>query len=185
MNWFKKSKTLDTKQLPEKLTQAIQFECGGIWDHSKPDSWTERLDQITQKQLGQEKGYSTSFWINCKTGDGYFHQKWGVSINFTVTSGSSHTTFDSETGDWDLGVTASVQWASPNSWTPETPYPLLIKSVGYKEDMKTIQEVANFVKMSIWNSQKDDGDDDEEPEDEPTPDPSIDEPSLQPVGVLS
>ncbi len=180
MNWLQKiALPIRTEQLPELLAQAIAYECGGEWDAGKADNWTKNLDDINTKydpmseQLGQEVGYSTSFWVSCKTGDGTFHQKWGVSINFTVTSGSSNTTFDSETGDWDFSIAASVQWASPKSWTPESPYALLIRSAGFKEEMRTVQEVANFVKETIWRDQRDDDNDDDEPEDEPTTDPSV------------
>lgn len=184
MNWLLKvAIPLKTENLPQSLAKAIEYECGGAWEAGQAKNWTADLDAITGKQLGQDVGYSTSFWISCKIGDGYFHQKWGVSVNFTVTSGSSNTIFDSETGDWDLSIDVSVQWASPKSWTPESPYPLLIKSVGERSDMKTIQEVANFVKQSIWDDQRDEGDDDPDMP-EVDPDPSLSRaPVLQPTLV--
>ena len=190
MNWLQKiAVPLDTHDLPQLLADAIQYEVGGKWEAGKAENWTERLDSITGKQLGEEVGYSTSFWVTCKEGDGLFHQKWGVSINFTVTSGSSHTTFDSETGDWDLSITASVQFASPDSWTPMSPYALMLHSAGHQEDMKTIQEVAKFVKRAIWNDQQDDDDGDDEgpdfsPEIEPDPGIGMPSPVYSPAGVI-
>ncbi len=178
MNWLQKIATpVRTQDLPQLLAQAIEYECGGKWDAGEATNWTENLDNITGKQLGQEVGYSTSFWVTCKEGDGMFHQKWGVSVNFTVTSGSSHTTFDSETGDWDFSIALSVQSAYINSWTPQSPYPLYGRTVGYKDGIRTIQDAANFVKMSIWNDQRDDDNSDEVPEVDPTPDPGVGTPA--------
>ena len=171
MNWLTKiAIPTMTEDLPQKLAQAISYSCGGVWEVGPVKNWTQDLENITNdKRLGTEVGYSTSFWIHCKTGDDYFKQKWGVDICFTVTSGSSHTIFDSEKGDWDLSITSSVQWANLDSWTSKQPYPLLVKSVGYKENMKTIQEVANFVQESIWNSQKGEGDGDDLDGDDDSP----------------
>ncbi len=162
MNWLQKIATpINTRQLPEILAQAIQYECGGEWKAGQAKNWTEDLEKIVgDTHLSDEKGYSTSFWINCEAGDGMFQQKWGVSVNFTVMSGASHTAFDSQTGDWDFSITANVQWASPASWTPASPYALLIKTVGHQEDMRTIQEVAQFVKQAIWDDQTGNDDDD-------------------------
>ncbi len=180
MNWLQKiSAPIRTQDFPEVLAQAIAFECGGEWDVGEATNWTENLESIHNKyhdtpdtRLSDEKGYSTSFWVTCKEGDGYFQKKWGVSVNFTVLSGSSHTTFDSETGDWDFLITANVQRAADASWTPASPYALMMEAVGAQEDMKTIQETALFVKNAIWNSQRgDDGPD--EPEVDPEPDPGV------------
>jgi len=177
MNWLQKiALPIKTQDLPQILAKAIQYECGGEWEAGPAKNWTEDLQNITgDTRLSDEKGYSTSFWINCKTGDGILNQKWGVSVNFTVTSGSSHTVIDSAHAEWDFIITANVQWASPNSWTPASPYALLIKTVGHQEDMNTIQEVAQFVKQTIWNSQQDDEDNNDDgpnPEIDPTPNPS-------------
>lgn len=180
MNWlYKIALPVKTQDLPQILARAIQYECGGKWKAGKAKNWTEDLQNIIgDTRLSDEKGYSTSFWITCETGDGMFNQKWGVSVNFSVTSGSSNTIFDSATGDWDLSITANVQWASPASWTPGSPYALLIKTVGHRDDMKTIREVAQFVKQAIWDSQQDDDDDNnQEPEIEPTPDPTTSAPA--------
>ncbi len=185
MNWLQKfAVPIKTQDLPRLLAQAIEYECGGNWEASDVRKWTEALDKITGTQLGQEMGYSTSFLVTCKEGDGQFGQKWGVSVNFTVTSGQSDTTFDSETGDWDLAIAASVQWASPKSWTPMTPYPLMIRPAGARDGMETIQEVASFVKEAIWNDQRDDEDDDDEFDVEPEPEtpPGVEQPV--PSGVL-
>jgi len=150
MNWLQKlSSEIRTEDFPNILSQALQYEIGGNWESSPSVPWTEKLENITKnKSRSQEKGYSSGFWVNCKDGDGTFNQKWGVNINFTVTSGTSHTVFDSATGDWDFSIDASVQWASPKSWTPESPYALLIRSAGARNGMKTIQEVVNFVKWT-------------------------------------
>ena len=169
MNWLQKiAKRVSTEQLPQLLTDAIQYECGGQWELGPVKQWTRELEDITgHMQLGREKGYSTSFWISCKTGDGVFGQKWGVSVNFTVTSGSSVTTFDKVTGDCDLDISANVQWASPKSWTPTSPYPLLIRLAGSQDDMRTISEVANFVKNAILSDQSESGDDGNDDNDDP------------------
>lgn len=173
LNWLQKIATpIKTEDLPQLLAQAIQYEVGGEWESTEPVNWTKRFEDIIGKQPGLEEKYLSGFWVNCKAGDGYFQQKWGVRIEFTVISGSSNTIFDSEFGDWDFSITVSVQWASPNSWTADTPYPLLIRSAGSRENIRTIQEVANFVKEAIWRDQRDQGDEDE-PEVDLTPDPVI------------
>lgn len=181
MNWLQKISgvPIRTEDIPQKLAQAIQYACGGEWEAGSATPWTEDLEKITgDRRLGQEVGYSTSFWVTCKTGDGMYGEKWGISVNFTITSGSSNTVIDSETGGWDFGITVSVQSAYPSSWTPESPYALMSnRHIGYKEDIRTIEEVALFVKASIQNDQRDDeGDDDDDPldpEPEPEPDPGL------------
>ena len=175
MNWLQKiSSQVSTDQLPQLLTDAIQYACGGEWELGPTKQWTQDLENITgDPHLGEEVGYSTSFWITCKIGDGMFNQKWGISTNFTVSSGSSTTTFDTATGDWDLSITVSVQSAYPSSWTPESPYALMSdRHIGYQENIKTIEEVAQFVKMSIQNDQRDDEGDDGDFDVDPITDPS-------------
>lgn len=180
MNWFQKiiftkcAATLRTEDLHIKIAQSISYVCGGNWVATTPYPWTEKLENIMKDKnlsdihnqarfsLGNDVGYSTSFWVQCKEGDPFFHEKWGVSVNFTVTSGASNTVFDSEHGDWDLVISANVQRAHKTSWTPATPYPLFMESVGHRENMRTIVEVAEFVKESIWRNQSGDTDDDNE-----------------------
>lgn len=193
-NWLQKiSAPIRTEDLPDVLAKALEYEIGGKWEAGPAKPWTEDLEKITNDpRLSQEKGYSTSFWVSCETGDGLFGRKWGVSVNFTVISGSSNTVFDSETGDWDFSITANVQSAYPSAWTPAFPYALFSnRPIGHQEDMKTIQEFANFVKMAIWKDQTDedeDGDDgNDDPQIDPTPDPVVGVPvgSPQLVGGFS
>lgn len=177
MNWLQKlAAPINTEKLPQLLAQAIEYECGGKWESDRPRKWTEDLERITgDKTYSDQNGYSTSFWVTCKQGDGYFQKKWGVNVNFTVASGSSHTTFDSATGDWDFSIGLSVQLAFDASWTTRYPYALMNKSVAEGKDIKTIQEAAIFVKNAIWNSQKDDNDDDAIDPTDPQDDPSLGE----------
>ena len=189
MNWLIKiAIPLQTEELPQILANAIAYEVGGKWEAGSATNWTQNLEDITgDKRLGEEVGYSTSFWINCKEGDGFHQHKWGISVNFTVTSGSSHTTFDSETGDWDLVIAATVQWMSPKSWTTEAPYALPIKYIAHKKEMKTIKEFAHFVKDTIWNYSHDDDDgfDDDDFDDDDDSHGPVTDPNIMNVGVPS
>ena len=179
----KTSATLSTDDLPDKLTQAIQYTCGGKWTHGEPYPWVKKLEDITKDTSRSSKsGYSSSFWIICPNGEPLTNRKWGVNINYTVM-GSEHATFDSSTGNPNLKITVNVQLAYQSSWTNANPYALLSHSVG-SGDMKTIQEVAEFVKESIINSNNDNNDDDDDNNDNddpvyPAPQPSAGK--LEPV----
>lgn len=182
MNWFQiflkiAAVPIKTQDVPSILAKAFQYEIGGVWKAGPAKAWTEDLEKITgDKTLGQEVGYSTSFWVSCEEGDGISGNKWGVSVTFTVTSGSSNTEFDSETGGWDFSICLSVQWADPESWTPQHPYALLIKSVGEQKDIPTIQAAAQFVKQCIVNYQRSINGDDDDSDDGDDDDPVFDQP---------